>query len=171
VGWFEQIIAMAPPPPTPIGPPGADGGAGGNGQVRLVDDKMPITPKVGTDGGAGGSVPETQQRAPQPASSLPAPAQNNASKADFGQCVRQEVHDKIGWDMVKEGFKTGAEKAGKGVLIGGAGGAMLTPEAGGAGAVPGAIGGGVLGFIGGFGEGLLKAPIKATIEGAWDCSK
>jgi hypothetical protein len=59
MGWLEQIIAMAPKAPTPLGPPPsppADGGAGGNEQLRLIFDKMPKPPgQGGADGGAGGN--------------------------------------------------------------------------------------------------------------------
>lgn len=49
--------------------------------------------------------------------------------------------------------------------------AALTPEVGGAGAVPGGLGGGVLGFVGGFTKGLLKAPAMTAAEAALDCTK
>jgi len=35
----------------------------------------------------------------------------------------------------------------------------------------GGLGGVVFGFVGGFGKGLLEAPLKAAGEGAWDCAK
>lgn len=46
-------------------------------------------------------------------------------------------------------------------------GAGLTPELGGAGALPGAV----LGFVGGFAQGLLEAPVEAAAKGALECSE
>lgn len=63
--------------------------------------------------------------------------------------------------MIEDGFKSAFEKA----AILGVGGAMLTPEAGGAGALPGAV----LGFVGGFAQGLIEAPLKLGAEGAAEC--
>jgi hypothetical protein len=86
---LQQIIDMCPKAPTPIPldkpppPPaaptstdntkpvaptvGADGGAGGNGQVRPVDDKTPRAPKAGADGGAGanGQVRPVDDKTPR----------------------------------------------------------------------------------------------------------
>jgi hypothetical protein len=63
--------------------------------------------------------------------------------------------------MVSDGFEGGLT----GALAGASGGAALTPEAGGLGALPG----GVLGFVGGFAKGAFEAPIKAAGKGALDC--
>lgn len=100
----------------------------------------------------------TQSAAPQAPGPMPAaPAQPS-----FGQCVGDHVRDSVGEEMVKDAFKSAGEKA----AIGAAGGAMVTPEAGGAGALPGAV----LGWVGGFGQGLLEAPIEAAAKGAWECA-
>lgn len=60
----------------------------------------------------------------------------------------------IGKEMIKDGFRSGAIKAGIGAVFG----ASVTPEFGGTGAIPGAV----LGFVGGFAQGLIEAPINAA---------
>lgn len=96
---------------------------------------------------------------PQPA---PGPMPAFTPPPSFGQCVGQQVKANVGKDMVKGGF----ESAIKGAITGAAGGAVVTPELFGAGALPG----GVLGFVGGFAKGVFEAPIKAGVEGALGCA-
>ena len=96
---------------------------------------------------------------PQPG---PGPMPTFTPPPSFGQCVGQQVKANVGKDMVKGGF----ESALKGAVTGAAGGAVVTPELFGAGALPG----GVLGFVGGFAKGVLEAPVKAGIEGALECA-
>ncbi|WP_084023563.1 hypothetical protein [Mycobacterium avium] len=65
----------------------------------------------------------------------------------------------VGKGMIKDGFKSGAIKAG----IGGVFSAGLTPELGGADTLPGAA----LGFA----QGLVEAPVEAAAKGAPECSE
>ncbi len=92
----------------------------------------------------------------------PGPMPTFTPPQPFGQCVGAQVKANIGKDMVEGGFKSAV----KGAVTGAAGGAVITPELLGAGGIPG----GVLGFVGGITKGLFEAPIKAAIEGAWDCA-
>lgn len=124
---------------------------------------FPVPPEV--------AAAAPQQAPPQAAPPPAAPAPSAPPGPGFGQCVGQQFHDNIGKNMVKDGFKSGITTAIKGFIAGGAGGAVVTPEAGGAGAIPGALGGTVLGFVGGFAKGLLEAPVKTAAEGALDCLK
>jgi hypothetical protein len=99
----------------------------------------------------------------------PGPMPTYVPPPSFGQCVGGEVKGKIGPEMVKDGFSSAIMGSIKGAIAGGAGGAVVTPEVGGAGAIPGALGGGVLGFVGGFMKGLIEAPLKAAGKAALDC--
>ncbi|HEU0190107.1 MAG TPA: hypothetical protein VFR17_02385 [Mycobacterium sp.] len=144
--------------------PGTPAPAGGKHHgAHLVDWKgglkdappQPDNP-MQPDGGAGGYGSAPQQVPPP---STPAPV---SAGPTIGQCTTDYVKKNLGAEMVKDGFKSGLEKA----AIGAAGGAMLTPEAGGVGALPGAV----LGFVGGFGQGLIEAPLKLAAKGALECA-
>lgn len=106
---------------------------------------------------------------PMPASSppqpfvpdVPGPMIRPYDPPPLGQCIGDHVRENVGTDMVKGGFSSGLQKAALGGLLG----AGLTPELAGAGAIPGAV----LGFVGGFAQGVFLAPVKSAAIGAWDC--
>jgi len=91
----------------------------------------------------------------------PGPPVRSVPMPSFGQCVGDHVKENLGESMVKDGFKSALQKAAMGAAFG----AGLTPEAFGAGALPGAV----LGFVGGFAQGVVLAPVKEAAKGAWDC--
>jgi hypothetical protein len=122
----------------------------------------------------GGSPPQpflpTWQQAmaappapPRPVPPVPLPAGGSPPPppVPFGDCFHNQMVPGLGEHMVSDGFEGGLT----GALAGASGGAALTPEAGGLGALPG----GVLGFVGGFAKGAFEAPIKAAGKGALDC--
>ena len=96
-----------------------------------------------------------------PTTTPPAPEPQGSANPfpTFGQCFSEDYKKHIGWDMVKDGFKSG----GVGAVMGGTIGAGLTPELAGAGAIPG----GVLGFVGGFTKGLVEAGLG--LGSVWNC--
>jgi len=106
-------------------------------------------------------MPSSGNARPPGTPQAPGPLPAYTPPPPFGQCVEEHVHDSIGKEMIKDAFKSAAEKAG----LGAAAGAGLTPEMGGAGAIPG----GVLGWVGGFTQGLIEAPVEAAAKGAWEC--
>lgn len=109
-----------------------------------------------------------KQPPPQAPPSPSAPAPSGLAGPGFGQCVGEQFKDNIGKNMVKNGFENAVETGIEGAIGGAAVGAIVSPEAGGLGALPGAV----LGFVGGFGKGLLvDAPIETAADAVGECNK
>ncbi|MBO0863645.1 MAG: hypothetical protein J2P16_01045 [Mycobacterium sp.] len=156
-GYGFKEDGGAPPPPLPSPQPGFIG----QYEQQLTSAGPQAPPPPIPMPSSGGPPPFTPQ--------APGPMPTYVPPPSFGQCVGGHVKENVGVEMVKDGFKGAVETSIKGFIAGGAGGAALTPEVAGAGAIPGALGGGILGFVGGFMKGIMEAPVESAIKGAWDC--
>lgn len=154
VDYFKQDGGPQPQP-QPAGPqPAQQPSFLDQYQQQLTSPGQPPQPPI-TPMPSFGPRPDP---GPQP---KPGPMPPAVPEPSFGQCVGAQVKANVGQDMIKDGFKGAVTKAGIGAVFG----AGLTPELGGAGAIPGAV----LGFVGGFAQGLIEAPAEAAAKGAWEC--